>query len=370
MDEHGAAESGQSGLVCWEIPGLDAVVELAANALNGLLLEALGGLGLLSRGRGVEAGGILLGWTHSDGRLRRIRIEDFRPIACQHAHGPAYVLSEAERGELRRMAAAWGRKPGRTRYFVGYWRSHVRGPLALRESDCELLEELAGSRAEIAILVEPHGAGPGTAAVFLRGADERAPWGLVATYEISPVAAERGRSAGRSRAPRDQQERTPSADQPGETRPSPPAPFRFTMFEAPAEQPAGTRSRRRRWLLAVGLSLLLLGSGAAVAIQKGFLRFPPLRAAGDPYTLGLQVRAVGANLHVTWDPGSQAIRLAEHGLLTIADEDRLQVLELDRRQLLGGSAIYRPVGDRVSFRLELRWGHRGLSEATQWEEAR
>jgi len=29
--------------------------------------------------------------------------------------------------------------------------------------------------------------------------------------------------------------------------------------------------------------------------------------------------------------------------------------------------VYRPLGDWVSFRIELRWGRQSLSEAVEWE---
>lgn len=366
MDEQQTSAAGRSGIVCWEIPGRDAVVELAGEALNGLLLEALSGLGLLARGRGVEAGGILLGWTHNDGRLRRIRIEDYRAIPCQHARGPAYLLAEAEQEELRRMAAAWARKPGRSRYFVGYWRSHARGPLLLRREDAELLEGLRALRAEIALLIEPHGAGPGTAAVFLvgeGGADSQEP---VMRCEIVPARGARARrDGGRSGDASEQTHPKAASGAPGEPQEDASA-FRFSMFEAPAGQAAAARQARLWWLV-VMLSLLLIGGAGAVAIQQGYLRLPELRAAQDPYALGLEVERHGDNLHVTWDRNSRALGLAQQALLTIADGDRLQVIELGRQQLQGGSVIYRPIGDRVSFRLELRWGKRGLTETASWE---
>lgn len=366
MEDGGAIARGESALVCCAIPGHEIVVEIAASTLNGLLLEALGGLGLLARGRGVECGGILLGWAHSDGRLRRIRIEDFRAIACQHGQGPAYVLAEAEQEHLRRVAAAWARRPGRSRYFVGYWRSHARGPLVLRRQDHDLLASLRPLRAELALLIEPHGAGPSTAAVFLTRNEDAASPEPAATLEIAPVlgASARGDAGGSKQAG------VPAAARPAhresEIPPEPAQEFRFSLFEATAGQPTPSRPRRRWWIL-VPLALLLLAGAGTVAIRKGYVRVPAQATAQDPYALGLRVQSLGANLHVTWNRNGHALEMAEQALLTITDGDRLQVIELTRGQLQGGSVVYRPIGDRLSFRLELRWGRQVLAEEATWE---
>lgn len=367
MDKQGTSAGSRSAVICWEIPDRDTVIEFARETLDGLLIEALSGLGLLARGRGVEAGGILLGWTHNDGRLRRIRIEDFRAIACQHAHGPSYALTEAEQEQLRRLAAAWARKPGRPRYFVGYWRSHARGPLALRKEDRELLEGLRAMRAEIALLIEPHGAGPGTAAVFLVGDGEGASTLPAVTREIMPARSAKARRDG-SRYEHADPHAPPTIERGRPEAPAEePADFRFSMFEARSDRAPKVPRRRRRWLVAA-VVLAVLSGAAAVAVQGGYLRLPAAARAQDPYALGLRVERRGDNLLVAWDRHSRALAVAEQGSLTIADGDRLQVIELDREQLWGGSVIYRPIGDRVSFRLELRWGHRALIEATSWEQ--
>ncbi len=367
MEEPEAAAAGPSEIVRWEIPGRDVVVEIAPRTLEGLLLEALSGLGLLARGRGVESGGVLLGWTHTEGPLHRIRIEDFRLVGCRHAHGPSYVLAGDEQEELRRTAAAWARRPGRRRYFVGYWRSHARGPLELRRQDRDLLEALGPLRPEIALLIEPHGAGPGTVALFMTSETDGEATRPAVTYETAPIRSARGGGAAPDVVHADAPAPVASHDRDAEDAARDVREFRFSMFEAPAREAAPPPQRRRRWLKAATAFLLVVLVGASgVALLQGRLQLPWSGAGEDPYALGLRVESYGENLRVTWERSSGAIQLAEQGLLTITDGDRLQVIELDRRQLLAGSVVYRPIGDQVSFRLELTWDKHSLVERAGW----
>ncbi|MGB9604618.1 MAG: hypothetical protein ACP5U2_07840 [Bryobacteraceae bacterium] len=363
---------GTQAPAVWEISGRNTVVELAPQAAERLLAEALSGLGLLSRGRGVEVGGLLLGWVVNQGERWRVRVEEVRVMPCEHAQGPAFVLSEPELAQLRRAAATWARRPGRRRYLVGYWRSHTRGQVALRPSDLATLQELQVLGCELALLVEPHGAGPAEAALFLPEGHTFPPSDPAAMREIRLPRRTQGR-----------RERAPGTAAAAEA--VPPAPptgslaagelpgtdvetsFRFSMFE-PGNQAAPKPGGRRLWWLALLLLIGVAGAGAW-AYKSGLLRLPEGHDPADPYALGLKVARQGENLHLSWDGRCPAIARAQQAILVIADGDRLRVLELDKAQLVGGTIVYRPIQDRVSFRMEVRWPNGSLSEAVGWPES-
>jgi len=364
----GSRQAHPTALPRWGIPERSLAIEFQPEAMEGLLVEAMSGLGLLSRGRGVETGGILLGSVRREGELRCIRLLDFRPLPCEHARGPAYLLSDAELAELRRMAAAWSPRPGRQPYLVGFWRSHTRGPLALRAEDVAVLGQLKGGGCELALLVEPRGAGPAVAALFLPEGGSFQSGPPAATYPIGPVR----------RTARDAQATTagpPEAKEPQATAAVETAAaisdFRFSMFSPPdGDSPPSVRPKSRS--IAIMLVALAVAGAGAIALSQGYLRLPdwqipPWQTPRNPYSLGLRVGSHGDNLHLSWDPACPAIELAQKGILIIADGDWLRVIELDSAQLRHGTAVYRPIGGRVSFRVELRWSRNALSESVEWE---
>jgi hypothetical protein len=375
-DTQGTQPAQAPVLEQWKTPDGRLVIECAPEVAEGLLVEALGGLGLLSRGRGVETGGILLGWTRRQGETRWVRIEDFRPVPCVHALGPGYLLSEAEQAELRQIAAARAARSGRRQYLVGYWRSHTRGELSLRPEELGLLTDLRRYGCEIAVLIEPRGAGPGVAAVFAPEEGSFRPGPPAAMFPVGPVRRRPGhRATERSRKPAGPSDSADAGvpEAPAVEEVAPPVPeFRFTLFDSGAGHQPQPRTRKGRWIIAALLALVGLGGAGAYAVSRGYVRIPspewlPWGAPKDPYGLGLRVEKVGENLRVEWDATSPAIRKAEKAILVIADGDRMRVAELDRGHLQSGNAVYRPLGDWVSFRIELRWGRQSLSEAVEWE---
>ncbi len=80
------------GTLCrWEAQGGRRVL-LSAPVVEGLRARAIEALLALPR-RGLEIGGLLYG----HGGPNALRVEAFEEIACEHAYGPSYALSEADR---------------------------------------------------------------------------------------------------------------------------------------------------------------------------------------------------------------------------------------------------------------------------------
>jgi hypothetical protein len=87
------------------------------------------------RGRGVEVGGLILG-RPIDWNADELVITGFVPVEIEYRFGPTFRPSEADVKTFREAAAE---EDGNV---IGYFRSQLRGALALREEDRNLLTEL------------------------------------------------------------------------------------------------------------------------------------------------------------------------------------------------------------------------------------
>lgn len=387
----------QSFYFC-EPEGRPVALCVEREAMDRMLLEALSGLGRLSRGRGVEVGGILLGRLERDGVRYLVRVEEFQTLPCEHAFGPSFVLSEQDREALRQALDQWHRAPDKRLHALGYWRSHTREGLALRAEDLDVLAAYFPHPSQIALLVQPRGAGPAQAALFCWDGGRIHAEQPDHTFQVDgPIAPARSQHASdspgvrrtvkpawRPDAPPDSS--PPAANQPAlaaatSPRDVPPEPllpvaeavsapervrstraetaeqFKFSMFQS-EERPG----RRRRIWVSLLVLLLALALGGFLAVDEGLIRLPQPEPERDLFALSLSGQEMGGNLHLTWDRTAPAVRAARRALLIITDGDETRTLELGPEQLRHGSVVYRRITDRVSFRLELSWDNRSLSE--------
>ncbi|MEK7405647.1 MAG: hypothetical protein AAB225_11115 [Acidobacteriota bacterium] len=337
----------------WEVPGKPISIQLSHEAIDRILLHAVAGLGPMLKARGVEVGGILLGSSERlEGKLV-VRIEDFEPVPCQHAYGPSYTLSEADKLELERALEKWKPAPDRRLYAVGYCRSNTREGMALSAEDMAVFSRHFPDPSHVALLVRPRATGSSAAGFFIR---EDGQIRSASTYlelllegrlgrprpDVASAAAEAGVAA--------------AGDRPaGEPPPGPAATdFALTLLDS------APRRHRRRWLWVVPV-LAVLAAGAAL-LATGWVRLPLPAARRDPYALALAVRHYGDNVHLTWDRSAPAVRAAQRAVLIISDGDQTRALDLSRIQLHNGSVIYRRISPQVSFRLEVFFGNNTLSE--------
>src|ERR1700684_3120116 len=79
----------------WSVAESPVTIEYSLVVIEEIRHEVAEGIQKLSRG-GMEVGGILFGTREG----RTIRIMAMRPIACEHARGPAFLLSDADRKML------------------------------------------------------------------------------------------------------------------------------------------------------------------------------------------------------------------------------------------------------------------------------
>ena len=135
----------RSQLDKWSVPDCPFQIEYRHSLLQELRAAVAYGQRALSRG-GIEVGGALFG-TRSD---RGISIRAWRPIACEHASGPALVLSERD---------------------VGWFLSHTRIDISLRDSDLDLYREFFPAATDVALVLRPGRHNAARAGFFFRNAD-------------------------------------------------------------------------------------------------------------------------------------------------------------------------------------------------------
>src|SRR5450631_2361180 len=100
----GVAPTVDVGLT-WEVEGKPVSIRLSPGVVGRLGMAIREGFKALPR-RGLETGGLLIGTrTHAEDRVV-IVIKDFEPVESEHANGPSYVLSDADRRLLEARIAA------------------------------------------------------------------------------------------------------------------------------------------------------------------------------------------------------------------------------------------------------------------------
>jgi len=105
---------------------------------------------------------------------------------------------------------------------------------------------------------------------------------------------------------------------------------------------------------------LALAAAASITLFVILFVYPGLmRSSGKPTmpalqdTSGLQLRVerTAGELLLTWNRDSDAIRTATKAMLSIADGDQREDVELDLAQLRNGSIVYSPSGTDISFKM-------------------
>ncbi len=115
----------------WRVRGHPQVVEYAQPVLDEILEVIADARASFPQG-GLEVGGVLFG----EGDKHLVRILATRPIICEHAFGPQFLLSERDQELLGAQLADAGRDPELTELVrVGWYVSRSRGEVALREHE-------------------------------------------------------------------------------------------------------------------------------------------------------------------------------------------------------------------------------------------
>ncbi|MEK7403795.1 MAG: hypothetical protein AAB225_01680, partial [Acidobacteriota bacterium] len=308
--EHGA----------WCVGDHEIRIEWPAMVLEEIREAAVEGFHRLARG-GVEIGGVLFG-THEGGL---VRIAAFRPVACEHAFGPGFVLSENDQAGLRKtIEAAAGDRALSGLEPVGWYHSHTRSEIFLSAPDLEIHDRFFPEAWQIALVLRPAGLQPARAGFFFREAG-----GSVRSqsshreFMLEPVA----RPAAPTRA----------------------AGVEAIETEAPAAEEPSPRpepSQRFRWLW-ITLLMCAVAAAAGVLVKTYWL------VEGEE-TLALQVTDVGGHLRIEWNRAASPVRDAAGGSLEIRDGSESVALPIDAGRLREGRVSYARRSENVDVRLKVR----------------
>ena len=94
-----------------------------------------------------------------------------RPIPCEYAAGPRFVLSARDQAALRDLLHAPSQDAGLAGLApVGWFHSHTRSEISLSAGDVELFNRFFPQPWQIALVVRPAVLGPSRAGFFFREA--------------------------------------------------------------------------------------------------------------------------------------------------------------------------------------------------------
>jgi hypothetical protein len=116
------------------------------------------------------------------------RIEAFRPILCEHASGPSFLLSEQDLVALNAQIENSEADPElEGLHVVGWFLAHTRGPLTLTDREAELCNQHFNHPGMITILVKPERFQPTRFGFLVRSADGTVPRDGAANAIILPL---------------------------------------------------------------------------------------------------------------------------------------------------------------------------------------
>jgi len=320
--------------VTWSAPGNPFRIEYSALVLEQIRLIAVEGYHRVPHG-GVETGGILFGTHQKNG----VRIKAWRPIDCEYAKGPSFLLSEKDEAALAEALKSRGDGELAGLEPVGWYRAHTRSEILLSEADLAFFNRFFPEPWQVALIVRPASFAPTRAGFFFREADGSiradssyrevtlTPMSAPATSmaEVAPTVPEA------PPANKDAVDAPP--DRPEPPRPEPRPVLEFKPFQ-PQRRSAGLGKR-----YAAGLAVL------AIAIL-GFRMLTPSHR-------GLQLSAtdMGGQLRIAWDGAARAISHAKGGSIEIDDHGAQTQVRLTQADLRSGNVFYARLSGDVVVRL-------------------
>ncbi len=328
----------------WTAGGHAIRIEYSASVLAEIRAAAVEGLCRFRRG-GIEIGGILFGTTHG----ATVRILAFRPVPCQYASGPSYLLSDGDQQLLAQMLELPKHDPILEGLVpVGWYHSHTRSGVSLSAADLEIHRRYFRQPWQVALVVQPEPFGSARAGFFFREAD-----GSIhaeASYaEFVLAAPAKRRAAGAAvgsqepEAKADRQITAPSSEQNSAVEAVKANPTTAATEETTDEiiGPAATgdtvgaailgRIIWAKWVIAGVCACLIAGAAFAWYLHG----LEDSRAA-----ISLRLQDAGGQLQIIWDKEARPILDATGAILHITDGGEGVNLRLDEIRLRHGSVYY------------------------------
>ncbi len=336
-----------AGCYVLDSPSKNATVRLRWDVVDRMSAEILHGFGAIPR-KGAEVGGVLLGRAVLSDRLI-VDIEDFEVVPCRYTRGPYYALSLQEMGRFREVVEKHSPRVDGGIYAVGFFRSHTRGLLRLEMDDLELLEICFPHPTDIALLVKLSAGRPGAGAIFFREQGGIRPDSPFLEFPFQRVRPSGSVSpSAKTSGPGPDPARAPAHKGP------------VSIMETEDLTPSPKPKRGNVW---IPLSFIFLILGVALGLSVGHLMgiIQRTRVAAipvDAYQLDLTVTPSGDTLQLKWNRNAAVLSRARSAVLSIQDGQYSNRLNIDPRDLAGGTLFYRNVTGEVNFKLEVFTGDR------------
>jgi hypothetical protein len=330
------SDSQQASDSCVEVPSNFVTVSDAGSAipiraseevLAGIRRIAVEQFLSIPRG-GLEAGGLLFGYTDADG----LTILSYDELPIQHLSGPSFLLSpqDEETLILRLQKHAAPEEPA----VIGWWHSHTRSDVAITEDDLRIHRKFFTGARQIALIVKPFKLDPAIAAIYLPnepGVDPEPPY---ARFAI-----------GAPPAPRAAAEEAKIRDM---------VPLSPVVVSPPVR---AKRSKRGAYRLASAIA-----AAAVCLIAVLYAALPrPLPAVIEP--MRLEISGSGPEVTVRWDRNSRALTDIATAELVIVDGSDAMKIPLTAENLLAGTVAYMRRTGKVDVTLRTRTRTNEISEA-------
>jgi hypothetical protein len=339
-DAAAVATSVRDGWVIWEVAGKPVVARLSADVVSRLGLAVFEGFKALPR-RGLETGGLLIGTRRDHGGRVVVEINDFEAVESEHAAGPSYLLSEADRQLLDSRISARGTS-GRKPHVVGFYRSHTRSGFGITIEDEYVFSNYFRKSSDVFLLIKSNGNAPPTGGFLIREGGKILSDTPYAEFSFSPEFA--------LCATREVQPALPPSPPVPMAVPAPPriaAPVAPARAEAIAVHPTAPVATWRPMAFAAAGAAVL-----AATVSYAVWRLPPVPASESIATpLALSISNASSGLRLSWN--HRASQRASQAILWIRDGELEHKIELDAKQLGEGSIAYWPKTGDVNFRMQL-----------------
>lgn len=397
----------EQDLASWQPEGGLPRIDYSRAVMEELRVYAEEGFQKIPHG-GIEVGAVLLGEHTADS----VRVLEWRPMACDHARGPGFALSDHDREALRAQLARCGSADElRGLTIVGWCHTHTRSKIFLSDEDLQIHNEFFSEPWQIALVMRPQKDQPPLAGFFCRDgsgvmAAEASALEFTVTPDISQSLKPRRPSAASPEASRLTSGRPDalSSSRPGnggrQGRPmfrEQSSPQQHQRVPLPEET-----SGERRLFASAGTAGTATAAAPALASPPAPTHQPPsaardglaaasLEPAGDSLTATaafprpamwaaialLVVAAVGtagylwtlsqsartaslkveesdrSSLMISWDLTSPLVSTADRAMLRIVDGGVERLVPLSSAVVRGGSVTYLREADDVDIRLSL-----------------
>jgi proteasome lid subunit RPN8/RPN11 len=315
-------------LATWSAPGHSFRIEYSAAVLEQIREIAVDGYHRVPHG-GVETGGILFG-THQE---NVVRILAWRPIACEYAKGPSFLLSEKEEAALAEALKGWRGDAELARLEpVGWYRAHTRSEVLLADADLAFFNKFFPQPWQVGLIVRPASFAPTRAGFFFREAD-----GSIHVqssyfeFTVTPVAGVQAPPAAEvPEVPRT----VMAAPEPPPVTATEPRP----ALESEPHAPLRGIGAQWKWYAA---SLIVLAIAAL-----GFWLLTPFHPS-----LTLSATDMRGHLRIAWDGAARSIGHAKSGSIEIDDHGVRTQLNLTPADLRSGNLFYERQSADVAVRL-------------------